>query len=164
MRGGAIIAVVLALLLFRPRQRPARPGRWFGWDEVYQGAFGGDAETDANAMALARQLDTYRDYIGQPVGITRWHSTADENAAIGGAESSQHLTASAADLVTAGYSSEEQARAYLDSGAEFDQLIWYPTSPHIHVSYRRGGPQRGEVRFAAYDGSYPFRRPEEAIA
>lgn len=54
----------------------------------------------ANVQLLAKNLQVLRDHIGVPIIINSCYRPPDYNAKIGGAKSSQHLTASAADIRT----------------------------------------------------------------
>lgn len=52
-----------------------------------------------NVQQVANNLQTLRDYIGEPVWVSgSGYRTAKHNKAVGGAPQSQHLTASAADI------------------------------------------------------------------
>lgn len=52
-----------------------------------------------NVRGLACNLQRLRDHLGLPIHITSGYRTHDYNQKIGGAPKSQHLTASAADIV-----------------------------------------------------------------
>jgi len=146
-----------------PEGIPARPGRWFGWSEVWR--VDGRTRTPplewwANAARLAVVLDVLRDAVGAPLRVTSWHRWPEQNAAIGGtdptrqaAPTSRHQTAEAADVAPPlGWSSEELAAVAILLGLvrALDQLIWYDAGRggHVHVGQwrdRRGG-ERHEVR------------------
>lgn len=53
-----------------------------------------------NVQELANNLQVLRDDIGEPVHINSSYRTPEHNAAVGGKDDSQHLTASAADITT----------------------------------------------------------------
>ena len=54
-----------------------------------------------NVKEVARNLQVLRDEIGEPLFISgSGYRTAKHNRAVGGAQKSQHLTASAADIST----------------------------------------------------------------
>lgn len=55
-----------------------------------------------NVTKLAQALEVLRAYLGKPITIASGYRTKAWNDAHGGAEHSQHMTASAADLVIAG--------------------------------------------------------------
>ncbi|MCH9717490.1 MAG: hypothetical protein K0U52_10460 [Gammaproteobacteria bacterium] len=165
MRGGTLAVLALVVLLIQKRQRPARAGRWFSWAEVYEPGVAGSPSTDANAVELAAEADQVREFIDQPIGITDWHRTAEHNDDVGGADGSKHLIAAALDAVSDGYTSEDLARAWLDSGARFHKLIWYPSpDPHLHVSINPGGDWLGQVLRHYGPGDYRPEMPREVTA
>ncbi|WP_448826708.1 D-Ala-D-Ala carboxypeptidase family metallohydrolase [Capnocytophaga bilenii] len=56
-----------------------------------------------NVKALAQQLEVLRAALGnKPIIITSGYRTPAHNKKVGGADNSQHLTASAADIVVKG--------------------------------------------------------------
>ena len=55
-----------------------------------------------NVMKLARCLQALRDLIEVPIHINSGYRTVSHNTKVGGARNSQHLTASAADIVVVG--------------------------------------------------------------
>lgn len=63
---------------------------------------------------LVDLLQRIRDHFGQPVTITSGYRTAEHNAKVGGAKSSQHLLGRAADIQVADTSVEDVA-AYAES-------------------------------------------------
>ena len=52
-----------------------------------------------NVKELAANLQVLRNYLNEPIHINSSYRTINYNARIGGAKNSQHLTASAADIV-----------------------------------------------------------------
>lgn len=61
-----------------------------------------------NVFELANNLQILRDYIGVPVSVTgSGYRTPKHNKKVGGAERSQHLTASAADINAKGYTPKQ---------------------------------------------------------
>ena len=60
-----------------------------------------------NAQKVAKNLQVLRDYLKKPIYINSAYRTPAYNKAIGGATSSQHLTASAADIRVQGMSSKQ---------------------------------------------------------
>lgn len=53
-----------------------------------------------NVKELAANLQSLRDYIGEPIHVNSGYRTKSYNKKVGGAPASQHLTASAADITT----------------------------------------------------------------
>ncbi len=60
-----------------------------------------------NAAHLASQLQIIRDFFNAKITINSGYRTLAYNTSIGGAKNSQHLTASAADIVVEGHSASE---------------------------------------------------------
>lgn len=52
----------------------------------------------ANVQELANNLQVLRDYLGEPIRLNSAYRTPTYNQRIGGAKSSQHLLAKAADI------------------------------------------------------------------
>lgn len=66
-----------------------------------------------NVQKLAKNLQVLRDYLKKPIYINSAYRTPEHNKAVGGATSSQHLTASAADIRVNGMSSKQVHDAIL---------------------------------------------------
>lgn len=56
-----------------------------------------------NVFKIAAQLEIIRMHLGQPVVINSAYRTPEYNKKVGGAVASQHLTASAVDIVVKGH-------------------------------------------------------------
>lgn len=56
-----------------------------------------------NVFKIAEQLEIIRKYLGQPIIINSAYRTKEYNKKVGGAPASQHLTASAVDIVVKGH-------------------------------------------------------------
>jgi zinc D-Ala-D-Ala carboxypeptidase len=141
-----------------------RPGDFFTFAE-----FRADTAPDAVKSALTllcwHVLDPLRRGLGRPVTPTSGWRRPSGNAAVGGSQTSQHLTGEAADVVVEGMNARELARAVMQHAETWDQLIWYPdegTPGWVHVSYESdpAKKQRREVRRASPkrpDGSRTYR-------
>lgn len=113
-----------------------------------------------NAISLAENiLQPIRDFYRIAYSPSSWFRCEELNTLIRGSKSSDHLTASAADIEIAGISNLRLAE-FIRDNLDFDQLIleYYedsdPNSGWVHVSYNCG-KNRGEV--LRYDGkSYKF--------
>lgn len=57
-----------------------------------------------NVFKIAKQLEIIRTCLGQPITINSGYRPEEYNKKVGGAPASQHLTASAVDIVVKGYS------------------------------------------------------------
>ena len=64
-------------------------------------------ELIANAVELLQNLQIIRDHFQRPIVIISGYRSPERNAAVGGADKSQHLEAKAADIKIAGVPTEE---------------------------------------------------------
>jgi len=80
------------------------------------------------------------------------------NASVGGSKTSQHMTGEAADVEVDGMDNTQLAKLVVSLKLPFDQLIAefvdpaVPGSGWVHVSHKRGGPQRGQALRAVNEG------------
>jgi hypothetical protein len=65
------------------------------------------AEKIASATELLQNLQIIRDHFQRPIVIISGYRSPERNAAVGGADKSQHLEAKAADIKIAGIPTEE---------------------------------------------------------
>lgn len=65
------------------------------------------AEKIVNAIELLQNLQIIRDHFQKPIVIISGYRSPERNAAVGGADKSQHLEAKAADIKIAGVPTEE---------------------------------------------------------
>lgn len=102
----------------------------------------------ANLRLLCEEvLEPARVYLGRPLLITSgWDSSKIHVAG------SQHGRGEASDVVCRAWrglpalTSAELCRAFMASGARWDQLIWYDgPDTHVHASYTRLRALRREV-------------------
>lgn len=94
------------------------------------------AEYEANAQRVAEQAQLVRDQAG-PVRVISGYRSPAYNAAVDGAPSSLHLTASAIDLAPIGYSVERLKSAVIDLLAagklQIGGLGFYRWGVHLDV-------------------------------
>ena len=116
-------------------------------------------EAIENLRALCEKvLQPLRDAMGKPMRINSAYRGPEANAAVGGSKTSQHMTGEAADVEFDGFDNKKLAQKIVDMKLPFDQLIleFYkpgdPNSGWVHVSHKRGGPQRGQVLRAVSAG------------
>lgn len=131
-----------------------RLGRHFWLSEF--GAEDAPPEVQAALRDLVLHvLDPLRDAVGGPVLVTadgRGGWRPDNHG-------SQHQTGHAGDVKAAGMTSRHLARLLLEAGIEFDQLIWYDDSAHLHVSWRaRPAPRNQVLRASTVKGKRVYRR------
>lgn len=105
-----------------------------------------------NIQALVDNvLDPARQAFGGPVYVNSGYRCEKHNKGVGGVANSQHMKGEAADIAPAGFGfqdsgfKEELKRLgrIIVEGANFDQLIIYPT--FLHVSYKRHGNNRKQI-------------------
>lgn len=110
-----------------------------------------------------RVLQPARAHFGLPVSVNSGYRSVAVNAAVHGAENSQHMRGEAVDFEVPGVPNIDLARWVRDAVVGFDQLILEcyrpgdPSSGWVHVSMTRA-TNRGEVLTAAkVDGRMRYR-------
>jgi len=124
-----------------------RPGDHFTFAEL-RATDAPDAVKSALTLLCWHVLDPLRRGLGRSVRVTSGWRPPTRNAASGGAQTSQHLTGEAADVVVEGMTARELARAVMQHAETWDQLIWYPDEGGpgwVHVSYE-SDPKRTQRR------------------
>jgi hypothetical protein len=91
--------------------QPIIPGGNFTWGEATKNATRIPATVQIvdNIIALARQLQRAREQLRRPFQVNSWYRPPAENAAVGGASRSYHLTGRAADVEVSGLSGRQVA-------------------------------------------------------
>ena len=104
------------------------------------------------AKLLAENIfQPIREHFGKPIWLSSGYRSEALNKAIGGSKTSQHCKGEAMDIDMDGKGGPTNAEIfnYIKDNLPFDQLIWEfgtKTSPDwVHVSYKKGGPQRGQI-------------------
>lgn len=113
------------------------------------------AEFIPNVTALALNvLQPLRNILGVPMTISSSYRSPERNAAVGGADHSQHQDATAADFYLgngmtqdAAYAAMRQAQSMGQLPA-FGQIIFYQDTGHIHASLP-GSTQRNKFLFSS---------------
>jgi hypothetical protein len=116
-----------------------------------------DNSPPAKVLATLRHvlipaMQDVRDLLGMPVVIKSGYRSPQLNAAVRGAQGSDHVTGHAADFVAPGYGTPREVCAVLLGHAgilKWDQLIWEGGWVHISFSPRR----RNEVLTAHFTPS-----------
>lgn len=108
-----------------------------------------------NVQRLATNvLQPLRNIIGVPMNISSSYRSPTRNAAVGGADNSQHETADAADFYPGGGLSQQDVydavRQAMQLGEmpTFGQMIFYQDTGHIHISVP-GATQRNSFLFSS---------------
>lgn len=102
-----------------------------------------------NLTALTKAvLDPAREALGKPITVNSGYRCERLNKAVGGVATSQHTTGQAVDIELGGKSWQENKHLHdwIAENCEFDQLINEYNYSWIHVSYRRDGQNRKQLR------------------
>jgi zinc D-Ala-D-Ala carboxypeptidase len=162
--GGLAIVAGAAWLLSGdddPSASAGGPSAWFTWAQVEASATAtrrglpnvAPPEVRARAEVLARRvLDPLQARVGR-LTVTSWYRSPAVNAAAGGSATSDHMTGAAADVTAPGLTSRELARAVLELGLGFDQMIAYASTTHLHLSTRWPDTDRRQIRMKQANGS-----------
>lgn len=95
-----------------------------------------DAEALENIKTAAFCMEGVRSLLGgKPITVTSWYRSPEVNKAVGGSETSSHLTGLAVDFVPSGMSALLAAKAIAVSPLMFDQLIYYPDEGRLHIGW-----------------------------
>jgi len=92
-----------------------------------------------------------RDHFGTSIFLSSGYRSHALNKAIGGSQTSQHSKGEAVDIDMDDRKGPENEDVfhYIRENLPFDQLIWeFGDSKRpdwVHVSYKKGGPQRGQI-------------------
>ena len=100
-----------------------------------------------------------REHFGTSIFLSSGYRSHALNKAIGGSQTSQHSKGEAVDIDMDGRKGPENEDVfhYIRKNLPFDQLIWeFGDSKRpdwVHVSYKKGGPQRGQILAAKRNSS-----------
>lgn len=92
-------------------------------------------------------LDPIREKWGAPIKVNSGFRNTYLNKQLNGAKNSQHIVGEAADITVG--SQKDNKRLFdliVDSGLEFDQLIDESNYSWLHVSLKRIGENRNEIK------------------
>ena len=105
------------------------------------------AEVVDNLTALVDNvLDPLRELYGKPIHISSGYRCPRLNKAVGGVANSQHLTGQAADINQGSHEENRRLFICLEEYCTFDQLLWENGGAWIHVSFRKDGKNRQQVK------------------
>ena len=118
-----------------------------------------DNTPKGNHLEAAKELaenifQPIREHFGKPIFISSGYRSQALNEAIGGSKTSQHSKGEAIDIDMDHRNGPENEEIfhYIRENLPFDQLIWeFGTDKRpdwVHVSYKQGGPQRGQILVA----------------
>ena len=104
------------------------------------------------AKELAQNIfQPIREHFATPIFLSSGYRSEALNTAVGGSSTSQHSKGEAIDIDMDGHKGPSNADVfnYIKENLPFDQLIWeFGTDKNpdwVHVSYKKGGPQRGQI-------------------
>lgn len=109
----------------------------------------------SNVIAASARAEDMRAQLGgKPIVVTDWLRTPAENLAVGGSDSSDHLTGWALDFTVPSMTPRQIMLAIAPARAQLgiDQLIEYPR--HVHVSFNPRA--RGELLIKTQTGFAPW--------
>lgn len=99
-----------------------------------------------NIKKLAQGLEDVREVLGYPIMVSSGYRSPELNKAVGGAKSSSHMLAEAADFNCEKFGSiHEICRAIIKSGIKFDQLIKESNGRSVWVHIGFGAKMRQQV-------------------
>lgn len=105
------------------------------------------AEVTANLTALVdKVLDPLREIYGKPIYVSSGYRCQKLNKAVGGVSNSQHLKGEAADLCQKSTEENRRLFVFIEEYCDFDQLLWENGGAWVHVSYRKDGKNRHQVK------------------
>ena len=110
----------------------------------------GEAEIEALRLLCEKVLQPVRDHFGKGVKCNSGFRSAENNAAVGGSRTSDHVKGQAADIEIPGVPNAELAQWIMDN-LEYTQLIleFYtpgiPDSGWVHVSYDPNNLKKQEL-------------------
>lgn len=100
------------------------------------------SEVKSNLRALCfNVLDPLREQLDLPIHVSSGFRPVELNRRIKGAATSQHCKGEAADIHVNGMTPLKLAQLIAGMGLPYDQLIM-EFGQWVHVSHKRGGPQR----------------------
>lgn len=96
-----------------------------------------------NIERAAFGMEAVRSLLGdKPITVTSWFRSPAVNKAVGGSDTSSHLTGLAVDFVPSGVSALLAAKAITNSPLIFDQLIYYPDEDRLHIGWAEGDDEQ----------------------
>lgn len=122
----------------------AKLSKHFNWGEALYSKTAQEKDLDNTPSEEAREaiettalgMEAVRSILGaKPITVTSWYRSPDVNRAVGGSETSDHVTGWAVDFTAAHIDALSAAKMIDRSPLMFDQLIWYPDQNRLHISF-----------------------------
>lgn len=93
-------------------------------------------EIEENLKELVEKvLDPLRELYGKPIYVNSGYRCPELNKAVGGSNTSQHMTGCAADITAGSKEENEKLFKLIKDNLKFDQLIDEKNFQWVHVSY-----------------------------
>lgn len=120
------------------------------------------AKVLANMQRTAEAIfEPLRAHFDAPINVISFFRSPELNRAVGGSQTSQHMTGEAMDLRGMGGITNAQLFHYIKDHLPFDQLIWEfgtNTEPSwVHVSYSASRPRRQVLRAVRIKGKTVYQ-------
>lgn len=84
---------------------------------------------------IEKVLDPLRELYGKPIYVNSGYRCPELNKAVGGSNTSQHMTGCAADITAGSKEENEKLFNLIKDNLKFDQLIDEKNFQWVHVSY-----------------------------
>lgn len=101
---------------------------------------------DSLSDLVENVLDPAREMLGRPVTVNSGYRCPELNKAVGGAPASQHVKGEAADLTTGDREENKRLFEIIRDNLPFDQLINEYDYSWIHVSFRKSGNRKQQLK------------------
>ena len=102
-------------------------------------------------------LEPLRKILNRPIHVSSGYRPDWLNSAVGGSKSSQHMVGQAVDITVVGVSPRSVAKALIDTGVEFDQLI-IEFGQWVHVSYNFANNRCDILKATKVDGKTVYSK------
>ena len=114
----------------------------------------------SNMMLVAKKVfEPARERFDMPINVNSFYRSQAVNKAVGGADTSQHVTGEAIDMDAVGFSNKHLF-LYILHSLDFDQLIWEfgdDNEPDwVHVSYKAEGNRKQALRSVKQNGKTKY--------
>ena len=87
-------------------------------------------------------LDPLREWFGKPITVNSGYRCEALNKAVGGSNTSDHVTGRATDIDTGSKEENKKLFDYIKDNLEFDQLIDEKNLAWVHVSFRENNNRK----------------------
>lgn len=102
--------------------------------------------TDSLSVLVEKVLDPAREMLGKPVTVNSGYRCPELNRILNGSPVSQHMKGEAADITTGSREGNKQLYEIIRNNLEYDQLINEYDYSWIHVSFRKSGNRKQQLK------------------